>query len=183
MAIKKVIFLVGFVLISFVSTLQAQNNKPSFSLINPSYDFDELSEKLGFAVNEKDTVNIELYSMAADWLGVRYKWGGNTRKEGVDCSGFTKVVYDALFDKDIERSSNTLSQNVPVKITTPAKLKPGDMVFFATSKRHKKINHVGVYLKDGYFVHASSAKGKVMVSTLLEGFYKKAWRMGGRMLD
>ena len=169
--ISTVIFL-GF---SF-SQLHAQGKEVNVNI-------PQLSKTLGFDITEKDSTHIELFTTAADWLGVRYKWGGNTRASGVDCSGFTNVMYDLLYDKKIDRSSSSLSKSVPVRIQDPNKLKPGDMVFFATSKRHQKINHVGIYLKDGYFVHASSAKGKVLVSTLLDGFYKKAWRMGGRIPD
>lgn len=146
-------------------------------------DLKNLSGQLGFNICEKDSANISLYKTAADWLGVRYKWGGSSRNTGVDCSGFTRVIYDVLYDKSIDHSSGSLAKTVPVKIQNPNKLEPGDMVFFATSKRHSNINHVGVYLRDGYFVHASSARGKVMISTLFDGFYKKAWRMGGRLLD
>lgn len=155
-----------------IANAQTQNNSKT--------NYFELSKKLGFAINETDSTHLNLYTTAADWLGVRYKWGGNSRGTGVDCSGFTRVMYNTLYDRSIDHSSRSLSKTVPVKIRDTEELKPGDMFFFATSKRHSNINHVGVYLRDGLFVHASSAKGKVMVSSLLEGFYKKAWRMGGR---
>jgi|GEM_PF-3144262 Cell wall-associated hydrolases (invasion-associated proteins) len=146
-------------------------------------DLFSLSNKLGFDINEQDTAHIPLYRTAADWLEVRYKWGGKNKKEGVDCSGFTAVVYRQLFGKNVSHSSSVLAKSIPVTITNPENLQPGDMVFFATSKKHKRINHVGIYLKEGYFVHASSARKKVMISTLLEGFYKTAWRKGGRIPD
>lgn len=168
---------------SFAPTIQAQYIEgPKSSHISKSkVDYGELSQKLGIQINERDSANLNLYSTAADWLGVRYKWGGSSRASGVDCSGFTSVMYHLLYNENIDHSSSTLSKSVPVTINSTANLKPGDMVFFATSKRHSNINHVGIYLKDGFFVHASSARGKVMISTLLEGFYKSAWRKGGRL--
>ena len=171
-------YILALTIIFACLSLSAQE-RANLSAKSLNEDLKELSEKLGFEICAQDTVHLSLFETAADWLGVRYRWGGNSRT-GVDCSGFTRVLYSLLFDKTIDHSSNSLSKTVPVKISSPDKLKPGDMVFFATSKKHKKINHVGVYLKDGFFVHASSAKKKVLVSTLLDGFYKKAWRMGGR---
>ncbi|NDW10107.1 C40 family peptidase [Dysgonomonas sp. 520] len=179
---KKFFFTLTILIVSICSTLSAQK-KQGMAETPPAIESKktkELSNRLGFEICESDTTHMPLYETAADWLDVKYTWGGNSRKEGVDCSGFTRVLYNMLFGKEIDHNSNSLSKSVPVKISSPEKLKPGDMVFFATSKKHSKINHVGIYLKDGFFVHASSARKKVLVSTLFEGFYKKAWRMGGR---
>ena len=63
---------------------------------------------------------------------------------------------------------------------TKSDLKPGDLVFFNTSKRKKGINHVGVFLKNHYFIHASTSKG-VIISSLHENYYRKHWKKGGRV--
>lgn len=78
----------------------------------------------------------------------------------------------------LDRVSTTIANNLKVSVSKD-ELQPGDMVFFSTMGK-KRINHVGVYLGDGLFAHASIKKG-VVVSTLLEGYYSKAWRKGGRM--
>ena len=60
-------------------------------------------------------------------------------------------------------------------------LKTGDLVFFNTSsKRRRGINHVGLYLKNGKFIHASTSRG-VIISNLQENYYRKAWKQGGRV--
>lgn len=137
----------------------------------------ELSKALGITI--EDDEYLDLYREAANWLGVRYRLGGMSR-QGIDCSGFSKMVYSEVFGKTIDRVSTTIANNLDIVV--PVKdLQPGDLVFFATNRRKKKINHVGVYLGDGHFVHASSGKKQVVVSSLLEGFYKNTYRKGGRM--
>ena len=60
-------------------------------------------------------------------------------------------------------------------------LKAGNLVFFNTSQKKKKgINHVGLFLKNGYFIHASTSKG-VIISNLKEAYYHKAWKQGGQV--
>lgn len=137
----------------------------------------ELSKVLGIAI--EDDEYLDLYREAANWLGVRYRLGGMSR-QGIDCSGFSKMVYSEVFGKTIDRVSTTIANNLEISVPVED-LQPGDLVFFATNRRKKKINHVGVYLGDGHFVHASSGKKQVIVSSLEEGFYKNTYRKGGRM--
>lgn len=138
--------------------------------------YSSLSKKLGVKVNSDD--NIELLEMCARWLGTPYKYGGNSRK-GVDCSGFTVKVYLAVYNKKLERSSaSILSKNC--KRIKQKELKQGDLVFFATGKSRKKVNHVGIYLKDNKFVHASSSRG-VIVSSLKEPYYTRTFVTAGKV--
>jgi len=136
-------------------------------------ELQQLTKKLG--INVTDTQYIDLYRETADWLGTRYRRGGMSRK-AVDCSGFTNLIYKAVYNKKLPRVSraiaNTVKESVPVE-----QLVPGDLVFFSTLGK-KYINHVGVYLGDGHFVHAS-IKGGVKVSPLSDGYYKRALRKAG----
>ena len=59
-------------------------------------------------------------------------------------------------------------------------LRGGDLVFFATTKNKKKINHVGIYLKDNLFVHSTTSRG-VILSSLNEDYYRKTWVGAGRV--
>lgn len=138
-------------------------------------ELEELSRKFGF--NVTDTKYLDLYREVAGWLGTRYRRGGMSRK-AVDCSGFTNLIYNQVFDKKLPRVSGEIARTVPQTIDKE-NLEPGDLVFFSTYGR-KYINHVGVYLGEGNFVHASIKKG-VTISTLMEGYYSKAWRKGGRI--
>jgi len=134
----------------------------------------ELSSRLGISITEP--THLELYREAADWLGTRYRRGGMSRS-AVDCSGFTNIIYKNVYDIQLDRVSTTIANNVTESVTKED-LEPGDMVFFSTFNK-KYINHVGVYIGDGKFIHASIKKG-VIVSSLTEGYYSKAWRKGGR---
>lgn len=138
-------------------------------------EMEELSDILGVAIN--DASKLDLYREVADWLGTRYRRGGMSRK-AVDCSGFTNIIYKNVYGMQLDRVSTVIAKNVKVAVSKDD-LEPGDMVFFSTMGK-KHINHVGVYLGDGLFAHASIKKG-VIVSTLKEGYYNKAWRKGGRM--
>lgn len=145
-------------------------------LYNP-VEVEQLSQSLRIPIKNDDP-NIPLYAEASLWLGVPYRYGGNT-KAGSDCSGFVVQVYRRVYGKRLERSSDDQAKKDVQKVGKGG-LKPGDLVFFRTSSKSKKIDHVGIFLKDGYFVHASTSKG-VIVSSLDEDYYKKTWQKGGRV--
>jgi lipoprotein Spr len=117
-----------------------------------------------------------LYNAAYDWLGTPYKYAGTTKK-GVDCSAFTKAVLADSYDIVLHGNSKTLHANSE-KIKDQNDLKEGDLVFFKINK--SQVSHIGVYLQDGYFVHASCSRG-VMVNNLNEKYYKKHYFEGGSL--
>jgi len=119
--------------------------------------------------------NIKLYSFIDDWYGTKYKYGGMT-KLGIDCSGFCNLLYGKVYNKKIKRTTSQLSKDIN-KIRKK-KLKEGDLVFFNISM--KKNSHVGVYLRNNKFVHASTSKG-VLISSLDNPYYKKVYSKGGRL--
>lgn len=110
-----------------------------------------------------------------DWYGVRYRRGGNT-KTGVDCSGFTVAVYAAVYGMTLPRVSRE-QYRISRKIST-TELREGDLVFFNTTGRG--VSHVGVYLGNNRFIHASVSKG-VMVNSLFESYYLKRFIGAGRI--
>lgn len=141
----------------------------------------DLSKKLGIKLqntNKEDDRNMPLYAESSLWLGVKYKTGGLTKK-GIDCSGLTFNLYQKVYRRKIPRNTSDLSR-MKMQSVSKNELKTGDLVFFATSKNHNNINHVGIYLKDGCFVHASTSRG-VIVSHLDEGYYSQTWKKGGRV--
>ncbi|NDW10108.1 C40 family peptidase [Dysgonomonas sp. 520] len=142
-----------------------------------SFDIGNLSKRLGIDISEHST-NIPLYREAAKWLGTRYRRGGMSFS-GIDCSGLTGSIYRAVYDKILNRRSIDIANNLLADVKKED-LQPGDMVFFATGGRKKGINHVGIYLKDNKFVHASCSRG-VIVSSLDEAYYQRAWKKGGRV--
>jgi cell wall-associated NlpC family hydrolase len=112
-----------------------------------------------------------------DWYGVRYRRGGVT-KSGVDCSGFTFAVYMAVYGIALPRVSRE-QYRISRKIST-TELQEGDLVFFNTTG--SGVSHVGVYLGNSKFIHASVSKG-VMVNSLFESYYLKRFIGGGRIDD
>ena len=116
-----------------------------------------------------------LFSFVKDWECVPYRYGGTTRT-GVDCSGFVGVLYKEVYNKQIPRTTKELSSTA--KTLPKSNLQEGDLVFFDIDG--KKNTHVGVYLKDGDFVHASTSKG-VIVSSLENPYYQRSFARGGRL--
>lgn len=137
----------------------------------------ELSRLYGLRIGPED--NIYLYNEGARWLGVPHRMGGST-KRGVDCSGFVAIVFRAVYGKQLSRSSADMLKHNCRKVSR-SKLQEGDLVFFRTGGSKKKVpNHVGIYLKNGRFIHTSTSSG-VMVSSLSEPYYTRAWLGGGRV--
>lgn len=111
------------------------------------------------------------------YLGVRYRYGG-MNENGMDCSGFVARVFNDALDIKLPRSSAAQAKmGEPV---SKANLKFGDLVFFKI--RRNRISHVGVYLSDGNFIHASTKVG-VIVSSLSEPYYKRAYATARRLGD
>lgn len=137
----------------------------------------ELSRLYGVRITPND--NIFLYNEGAKWLGVPHRMGGMT-KRGVDCSGFVAIVFREVYGKQLARSSADMLKHNCKKVSR-ANLKEGDLVFFRTGRGKKKVpNHVGIYLKNGKFIHTSTSSG-VMVSSLSEPYYIRTWLTGGRV--
>jgi lipoprotein Spr len=132
-----------------------------------------VAEKLG--ISEKEVKSKKLYTFISDWYGTPYKYGGCGRS-GIDCSCFTGTLYYKVYGKIIARSSSQLykdSDHIKTK-----HLQEGDLLFFKIGS--KDISHVGVYLRDDKFVHASTKKG-VMISSLNEQFFKDTYFAAGRL--
>jgi lipoprotein Spr len=120
--------------------------------------------------------NLNLYRFVDAWTGTPYKYGG-TDMNGTDCSGLAKALFDEVYKTPLTRDAGSqFKQCEPLKKDD---LMEGDLVFFKIGSKY--ISHVGVYLGNGKFFHASS-KG-VMVSDLNENYYKKYFYSGGRVKD
>jgi len=124
------------------------------------------------AVNKSDIQNGRLYAFIDQWYGVPYKFGG-LDKDGVDCSGLVLLLEQQVYGITLPRV--TSQQVTVIKREYEEDLKEGDLVFFDFDG--KQFSHVGVYLQNGYIVHASSTKG-VMIVPLHGGMYKYFSRCG-----
>lgn len=135
---------------------------------------DYFSQIMGVAMSA--TSNVKLFQFVYDWVGTPYRLGGDT-KRGIDCSGFAYQLYTKVFNTAIGNNSrNIFSMVNPVGKDD---LKEGDLVFFKIHSR--AITHVGVYIGNGKFAHASSSKG-VMISYLADPYWTRYYYKGGRLL-
>lgn len=144
----------------------------------PHLDYQALARAsilLGMDINMED--NHKLYLEAANWIGTPYRGGGDS-KRGTDCSGMVYQIYRKVYRIEVPRNTEAL-KNRSNKVAK-RNLKEGDLVFFTGSRSKKTVGHVGIYLKDGKFIHASTSKG-VIVSRLSEDYYNRHWISGGRI--
>lgn len=144
----------------------------------PRLDYQALARAsilLGVDINLED--NHKLYLEAADWIGAPYRGGGDSKK-GTDCSGLVYQIYKKVYRIQVPRNSEELKDK-SYKVAK-RNLKEGDLVFFSSSRSRKKVAHVGIYLKNGRFIHSSTSRG-VIVSRLGEDYYSRHWISGGRM--
>jgi NLP/P60 protein len=156
----------------------ADNRAPAASEIESDEDLEE-EEVLAENAVDMDVQKL-LLDTAFSYLGTPYKHAGVTRK-GMDCSGFVSTTFKAI-DVPLSRSSQEMAtQGKRIKLKN---VRVGDLLFFKTL-RHNRISHVGmvVDVQDGEvkFVHASSKRG-VVISSLSENYYKKAFRMAKRVM-
>ena len=156
-------FLLAF-LTFILSSCSSSKNFANDPIYNPSGNEQLLS---------KD--EIKLIKEAKSWIGTKYKYGGHSR-EGSDCSGFVLQVYKAVYDLKLPRSSK--EQYTFCKKISKNKMRVGDLVFFATGKSKDVVSHVGIYIGNNEFIHASSSKG-VVISNLDQNYYVRTFVSAG----
>ncbi|MDN4573506.1 peptidase P60 [Pandoraea cepalis] len=115
---------------------------------------------------------------ALNYIGVRYKYGGNTPDSGLDCSGFVRYVFQDTLNFMLPRRAEEMSQ-VGERIAK-TDLKPGDLVFFNTMRR--SFSHVGIYIGGDKFVHAPATGGKIRVEDLRESYWSARYN-GARRVE
>ena len=123
----------------------------------------------------------EIINTALTYSGVRYKYGGTSRK-GMDCSGLLFVSFNEN-EVDLPRVSHEMAGEG--KKIGLQKVRKGDLLFFKTSRKGKRINHVGLVVSvegdDIKFIHSTSSRG-VIVSSLREGFWNLSFVKATRVL-
>ncbi len=111
-------------------------------------------------------------------LGTPYRWGGTTPESGFDCSGLVGYVYRTTLGIELPRISRDMA-NVGELIRDRDSLKQGDLVFF--SRRGNRVDHVGIYLGEGQFLHSPRTGKDVEVTTLASGYWSHRFLKGRRI--
>ena len=120
----------------------------------------------------------EIGEYAKKFLGLKYVWGGNSLKTGVDCSGLVQQVFKHF---GINVSRTTYTQIGEGKAVSLKGLRAGDLVFFDTNRNVKGADHVGIYLGNGKMVHTPRPGKSVEVVSLTSGYYMDTFMAGRRI--
>lgn len=155
--------------------LEAENLKTAgiideYYLIGPN-DYAAAARGL----NDKEDLRKEIVRTANWFIGVRYRWGGQSSDTGFDCSGLTLVVY-RLNGLELPRSSR--QQWKAGRPVHPGQLSRADLVFFATTGGGR-VSHVGIYIGNDKFLHAPSSGRKIRISSMSNKYYKSCY-LGAR---
>ena len=129
----------------------------------------------------EDLDNPKLLSFMDYWYGAPYRYGGDNR-DGIDCSAFSFLLLSSVYGIGyLPRTAK--EQYAASRHIRRDQLQEGDLVFFHTlsGRKHRGVTHVGVYLRNNKFVHASVSG--VMISDLSEGYYERHYVGAGRVLD
>ncbi|WP_439133813.1 NlpC/P60 family protein [Pseudomaricurvus sp.] len=154
-----------FKVIFIVSVLAGCSHQPTGSSSQSVRVLDSSKANL----NDTRVVQRKLYDQYQQWKGTGYAMGGLSRR-GVDCSGLVYLTYRDQFGLRLPRS--TKDQAIVGEKVKRSQLRSGDLVFFKTGF---KVRHVGIYIEDGKFFHASTSRG-VMISRLDDYYWKdKYW--------
>ena len=133
-------------------------HRPPYVMVLPA---DSIAKKYAtiLGVKKAEIRNGRLYDFIDQWVGAPYQFGGLAR-DGIDCSGFVYLLQQQVYDiGDMPRSTNLQVNYINQKLEN--ELKEGDLVFFDFDG--KPFSHIGVYLQNGYVVHASTSKGVIII--------------------
>ena len=137
----------------------------------------QLKYSIQMDIAVEDINNIPLLQKIDEWWGTPYVLGGSS-KRGVDCSYFTLDVMNAIYNTNLKRTA--AEQYTQSEKIDWSDLKEGDLVFFKTDGS-RSISHVGIYMTNNKFAHASTSQG-VTISDLSEPYWQKRLYSLGRVL-
>ena len=120
--------------------------------------------------------NTRMFEFIDEWYGTRYRMGGTT-KSGIDCSAFSQFLFASVFGISLPRTAR--EQYKMTNRISRTELKEGDLIFFNT---HGGVSHVGIYLQNNKFVHASSSGG-VTISDIFDPYWVRRFIAVGRLKD
>ena len=148
-------------------------------------------------VQQMKSSDADLYWFIVSWMGTNYNtpdwqdygkegWRTKAKRKGIDCSGFARIMQDQIFSKKVRGGSQGILNQYCERLDKND-LKKGDLLFFRAPKsKNDRIVHVGVYLEEGYFVHATSKKSASLglglnINNLAEENWTEEFVTGGRV--
>ena len=148
---------------------------PQPASAEPEQEQSTVLEKLSSFTDRAAQIAIEALSL----VGIRYRYGGNSPEQGLDCSGLVRYVFREAGGTDLPRTSNEMSRRgQPVE---KQDLQPGDLVFFNTLNR--AFSHVGIYLGNNQFIHSPSTGRNVRVENMDMTYWKTRFDGARRVLE
>jgi cell wall-associated NlpC family hydrolase len=120
-----------------------------------------------------------LVDSAMNFLGVRYKLGGNSAETGFDCSGFTRYVFENSLGRVLPHRADEQANAPELAKVDKKDLKPGDLVFFDTMRR--TFSHVGIYLGDGKFIHSPRTGETIRIEDINISYWARHFTGGRRV--
>ncbi|MEO5798135.1 MAG: C40 family peptidase [Gemmatimonadales bacterium] len=166
---RKTTLLAAFLVASVAGSLSAQSSTFSKS----EKPFATISRMFSKAPDQDSLVQL-----AREQVGLRYKMGAKTPGKAFDCSGLVQWVM-ARFNLDVPRTSREQSK-IGLEIPKdPTQLLPGDLLYFG---KGKKVDHIGIYVGDGRYVHAANRRKGVIESSLPTGRWATNWWKGVRRI-
>ena len=129
------------------------------------------------SIDLKQADSLQLYYDIFHWYRTCYRWGGNTQK-GIDCSHFVNMLYEKNYGLTLGPDVGTAFSKCKVVKKGLSAAREGDLVFFKIKKG--QISHMGIYLQNNKFAHASVHSG-VVISDMDEPYYKKRFYKVGRV--
>lgn len=127
------------------------------------------------------TVHTDVIFRAISLVGTPYRYGGSRPDTGFDCSGLINYVYREAAGVELPRTTAGLSA-LSAKKPSSSKLQPGDLVLFAINNG-RRVDHAGIYVGEGRFLHAPSSGGHVRIDELQASYWQRTYQGARRVLD
>ena len=128
--------------------------------------------------NVRDTAT-DLVSTAMGFIGVPYRYGGNSADTGFDCSGFVRATFEKTLGRVLPRRA--VDQAAATQTISRSELRPGDLVFFNTMR--SAFSHVGIYVGEGKFIHAPRTGAQVRIENMDVQYWNSRFDGARRVLD
>lgn len=159
-----------------VSTFQKKAVCQTICSRPEKYNRTELRDKVHVA-KEKSPKHKSLEMFVQKWLGTPYKYGG-TSKKGIDCSGYVLRVYKRYYSFEVLHNAASIFDDPRGKEVKKTQLQEGDLVFFGDGN---KISHIGIYLGENRFTHASTSQG-VTITPLDDSYWQPKYKGARRFI-